>query len=260
MSDPHISRPPTGDEPGLIDLSRDEPPPRQRYTGWRTLPGVDQPATADRPADPGRPTGPARGGDGPGPDGAQTGGPSRRKVIVLGAALLVGLAGAATLGTAGWRIAAQKDAELRTPATVAGLTLDDSERAAATADYLRTGFAADIALDRSVGAVYADPAAPDRSVLLFGGTTLIWQPERDLDRLFELVADDDAGVTGLREMPAGEFGGVLKCGTTDTPEGELPVCGWADHGSVAMAMFPGRDVDQAGELMREIRDAVQTRN
>jgi hypothetical protein len=247
MSDPHISRPPAGDEPGLIDLSRDEQPPRQRYTGWRTPPGPDQPAE------------PALSGDDSDPRGGSQG-PSRRKVIVLGAALLVGLAGAATLGTAAWRIAGQKDAELRTPATVAGLTLDDSERAQATADYLRTGFAADIALDDSVGAVYADPAAPDRSVLLFGGTTLIWQPERDLDRLFELVADDDAGVTGLREVPAGQFGGVLKCGTTSTPEGELPVCGWADHGSVAMAMFPGRNVDEAGALMREIRGAVQTRN
>nr|MDT0662336.1 hypothetical protein [Micromonospora sp. DSM 115978] len=181
-------------------------------------------------------------------------------MIVLGAALAVGLVGAATLGTAGWRIATQRDASLQTPATVAGLTLDDSERAQATAEYLRTGLAADIALDASVGAVYADPADPARSVLLFGGTTLIWQPERDLDRLFRLVADDDAGVTGLREMRAGQFGGVLKCGTTATPEGDLAVCGWADHGSVALAMFPGRDVAEAGDLMREIRDSVQTRD
>ena len=42
-----------------------------------------------------------------------------------------------------------------------------------------------------------------RSVLLFGGTTLLWQPERDLDSLFRLMADETGGVTGLREVPAG---------------------------------------------------------
>ena len=48
------------------------------------------------------------------------------------------------------------------PAEVAGLTLDDGEEARATADYLRTGLAADIRLDESVGAVYTDPAAADK--------------------------------------------------------------------------------------------------
>lgn len=100
---------------------------------------------------------------------------------MLGSVLAVALVGAAGLGSVGWRIAQEKDASLTTPSEVAGLRLDTSERARTTADYLRTGFTADINAEESIGAVYADPAAPERSVLLFGGTALVWQPERDLD-------------------------------------------------------------------------------
>ncbi|MEV1290027.1 hypothetical protein [Micromonospora sp. NPDC049679] len=185
---------------------------------------------------------------------------SRRAKILLGSLLAVGLVGAGLLGSVGWRVAQQKDATLETPARAAGLTLDESERARATADYLRSAFAARINLDRSVGAVYADPADSRRSILIFGGTTLLWSPERDLDDLFDVVADDSGAVTGLHEVAAGDLGGVMKCGTTSTGDGDLAVCGWADHGSVAIAMFPGRSPADAGSLLRDIRGAVQHRS
>ncbi|WP_229402403.1 hypothetical protein [Micromonospora okii] len=185
---------------------------------------------------------------------------SRRRRLLLTAALAVGLAGVGALGVAGWRVAQQKDARLTTPDNVAGLTRDDSERARSTADYLRDGLAADIELDRSVGAVYRDRADDKRSVLLFGGTTLLWQPERDLDTLFRLMADETGKVTGIGEVDAGRLGGVMKCGTTSGDGGDFAICGWADHGSVALAMFPGRPVDAAGVLMRQIREDVQTRS
>ncbi|WP_328343748.1 hypothetical protein [Micromonospora sp. NBC_00421] len=193
--------------------------------------------------------------------GPQTGAPvSRRRRIVLTVALVVGLAGAGALGTAGWRIAQEKDVRLGTPEQVAGLTRDDSDRARSTADYLRSGFAADIELDRSIGTVYRDPADEKRAVLFFGGTTLLWQPERDLDSLFGLMADETGRVTDLREVPAGRYGGVMKCGRTSGDGGDFAVCGWADHGSVAMGMFANRSVDESAGLFRQLRDGVQTRN
>ncbi|WP_320066606.1 hypothetical protein [Micromonospora sp. RTGN7] len=185
---------------------------------------------------------------------------SRRRRIVLSVVLAAGLAGAGALGVAGWRVVQQKDARLSAPTTAADLRRDDSERARSTADYLRDGLSADIDLDRSLGTVYRDPADDKRSVLLFGGTTLLWQPERELDILFGLMADETGKVTGLREVPAGRLGGVIKCGTTSGDGGDFAICGWADHGSVALAMFPGRPVDAAAELMRRIREDVQTRN
>lgn len=187
------------------------------------------------------------------------GGPSRRRLIVLGSALVVGLAGAAGFGSAGWRIAQQKDTVLDTPAQVAGLTRDDSDDARATAEYLRTGLGAKVDLDRSVGAVYTDPADPRRSVLFAGGTALIWRPDRGLEAVLDLVSDNEGAVAGLREVAAGDLGGVMKCGTSASKDGDITVCGWADHGSVALAMFPGRPVEESTGLLREIRGAVQTR-
>jgi hypothetical protein len=66
-------------------------------------------------------------------------------------------------------------------------------------------------------------------------------------------------VTGVHAVPAGTFGGTMKCGTTRTDDGEMPVCGWADHGSVALAMFPQRSEAEAAGILREIRDRAQTR-
>ncbi|MFE9652624.1 hypothetical protein [Micromonospora sp. NPDC006431] len=184
---------------------------------------------------------------------------SRRRRIVLGAALAVGLAGLGALGVGGWRVLAQKATTLDTPAKVAGLTRDDSEGARTTADYLRNGFAADIDLDRSFGTVYSDPADAKRAVLVFGGTTLLWQPERDLDTLFGLMADETGKVSGLHEVDAGRLGGVMKCGLTSGDGGDFAVCGWADHGSVVMAMFAGRPVDDSAVLFRQLREGIQSR-
>jgi hypothetical protein len=188
--------------------------------------------------------------------------PKRRKTrtIVLGSLLVLGLVGAAFAGTAGWRILQQKDATVDTPPEVAGLRLDESQRAQATAEYLRTAIGARIDLDESIGVVYTDPASADRSVLIFGGTTLLWSPEKDLDSLFDVLADDTGDVTGLREVPAGELGGVMKCGDSTSSDGAMTVCGWADHGSVVIAMFPSRGLDDSATLLRTIRDTIQTRN
>ncbi|MEV4724993.1 hypothetical protein [Micromonospora humida] len=185
---------------------------------------------------------------------------SRRRRIALTGALVVGLVGAAALGTAGWRIAQQKDVRLDPPGHLAGLTRDDSDRARSTADYLRAGFAADIDLDRSIGTVYRDPADEKRTVLFFGGTTLLWQPERDLDSLFRLMADETGKVTDVRTVPAGKYGGVMKCGRTSGDGGDFAICGWADHGSVAMGMFANRSVDDSAGLFRQLREGIQTRD
>ncbi|MDW5327329.1 hypothetical protein [Plantactinospora sp. KLBMP9567] len=196
----------------------------------------------------------------PGPGGPGGRPSSRRRKIVLGSVLAVTLAGAAVLGSVSWRILQQKDATLAAPVEVAGLTRDESEGARATIEYLRTAVNAEINFAESFGAVYADPAGPDRSVLLFGGTTLVWQPERDLDRLFDLASEEDSTVAGVHEVDAGVLGGVMKCGTAPIRDGQLVFCGWADHGSIAMGMFPGRSLDESAALLRDIRDTVQSRD
>jgi hypothetical protein len=184
---------------------------------------------------------------------------SRTKVIVLSALLAAGLAGAAVVGTSMWRIASQKDATLIAPPHVSTLRADDSDTGRQTADYLTTALAAEVDLDKTVGAVYTDSAAADRGVLFFGGTTLIWTPESDLDTAFTLLADGQGAVTGVHEVEAGPLGGTMKCGTTRSDDGDISVCGWADHGSLALAMFPNRPEADSAKLLLDIRSAAQTR-
>jgi hypothetical protein len=198
----------------------------------------------------------------PGWDGASDPAPRRSspvRRIALGALVAVGLAGVALVGIAGARIWQQKDAVLRPPASIGGLTRDRSASAAETAADLSTALAAGIDVDDSVAVVYADGSSTDRSVFLFGGTALLFSPERELDEvLLRLVAR--RFVTGMREVPAGDLGGVMKCGMAEVPDDSMSVCGWADHGSVAVAMFPHREVAEAASLMRQLREATQTRS
>ena len=184
----------------------------------------------------------------------------RARRIALGVARAVGLAGAATVGVAAMRIVEQKDATLTPPPAVAGLRLDDSPEARATAENLRTALAAGIDLDKTVAVVYADPASEDRDVFLFGGTALLFSPGRELDDVLELLVDQGTTATGMRTVTAGDLGGVMKCGAVAVPEGGMSACGWADHGSVAVAMFPNRDVAEAAALMRRLRSATQSRS
>jgi len=250
MAQQHGGAPRESEDPETIDIT--------------PVPGFDSgehPVFTDEPGDVAEdPAADDDGAAGGSATAAVTRKPSRGRVVLLGTALAVGLAGAVALGIAGARILGQKDATLTPPDSVAGLTVDNSEGATTTAESLRTALAAGIELDDTTAVVYSDPAAEGRSVLFFGGTALLFTPGSDLDAALELVGDQGKPPEDLREMPAGELGGVLKCGVVDVPGEPMAACGWADHGSVALALFPGRSPTEAGSLMVEIREATQTRS
>jgi hypothetical protein len=182
----------------------------------------------------------------------------RVRRIVLSAVAAVALAGVGVLGYVGWQISSEKDATLTAPATIGGLRLDQSEDGTTTAEYLRTALAAEVDLDDTLGAVYLDGG--NKNVLFLGGTGLIWTPESDLDSAFGLISDNEGAVTGLHSVSAGDLGGTMKCGTTKSDDGDLSVCGWADHGSLALAMFTNRPEADSATLLRQIRTATQKRS
>ncbi|MBW6436532.1 hypothetical protein KZ829_22580 [Actinoplanes hulinensis] len=183
---------------------------------------------------------------------------SKTRTIVLASLLAVTVAGAGAMAVFGWRINSQRNTTLATPTSIGSLTLDDSEEAAATADYLQTALSAEIPMTKAVGAVYT--GADEKSVLFFGGTSLFWSPGSELDTAFDLVGDDQGAVTEISDVEAGDLGGTMKCGVTHSSDGDLTVCGWADHGALALAMFPNRTPAEAAPLMLQIRSATQTRS
>ena len=182
---------------------------------------------------------------------------SRIRLIILGILLTVALAASGVLAYTAWQIVSQKDAKLSAPVQVGPLRLDDSADGKSTADYLQTALAAEVDLDKTIGAIYLDGTGKD--VLFFGGTTLIWTPDSELDTAFTLIADNQGAVTGLHDVAPGKLGGTMRCGTTKSDDGNLTVCGWADHGSIALALFLNRSDSDAAALLRQIREATQSR-
>lgn len=181
---------------------------------------------------------------------------SRRVVIAALAGVVLLLA--VIIGVS-WHFLNRQSVSLEPPATLAGLTLDTSDDAKNTAEYLRTAVAAKVSLDESVGVVYRDPADQGHDVLLFGGTKLLLNPGKELDQALGLLNDTSGEVTGLHEVPPGPLGGVMRCGTSTGEGGPMSVCGWADRDSLAVALFPGRTIDQAATLFRELRAGIERR-
>jgi hypothetical protein len=167
----------------------------------------------------------------------------------------------ATLGPFTWRIISQNGATLSMPDTIGTLTRDDSPGAKETANDLVSALQAQIKLDSATGAVYSDPAGgAGKTVMLFGGTALLWSPERELDTVMTLLEDTGDQLKDLSEVDAGPLGGVMKCGGSGlSDDSAMAVCGWADHGSLALALFPGRTPADAAVLMRQLRAATLSR-
>ncbi len=183
----------------------------------------------------------------------------RPRNLVIAGVTAAAIVSAAVFGPMAWEVWSEKDVKIATPARVAGLALDDSQGAHDTIDYLRTAIETGVSLDKTTGAVYADEAGQSRSVLFVGGTGVLVTPEQALSKTFGLITDDAGGVDGVHDVPAGPLGGVMRCGTTKTEGTPMAVCGWADHGSLGIAMFPNRPVDQSAELLRTMRKAMQNR-
>jgi hypothetical protein len=179
-----------------------------------------------------------------------------RRVVLIAFAVLVLLA-VAVLGWAGWLVNSQKNTSLAVPDKIGTLSLDTSADAASSAEYLRDALSAEISVKKAIGAIYQEN--DDKNVLFFGGTALIWRTGSTLKTAFGLITDKQGAVTDLHDIDAGPLGGTMQCGTTKSDDGDLTVCGWSDHGSVAVAMFPDRTQAEAGPIFLQIRNAVEHR-
>jgi hypothetical protein len=183
----------------------------------------------------------------------------RRGLIIISSVGVLLIVAVAVFGVLDWR-RLHTTRTLSAPATIGSLRHDTDADATQTADYLREALGADIALSSTLGAVYSDPADQDRLVLLFGGTGELSSPDQQLARALALLNDSTGSVTGLHDVSPGPLGGTMRCGTSNGDGGSMSVCGWADRGSIAVALFPGRSVDESAELMGRLRAAVEHQN
>lgn len=144
------------------------------------------------------------------------------------------------------------------PAQAAGLVkVDDQDSRRLTADLKRRVQTEYLITEDVFAAVYTEPETSGNNVTLLGAARFIFDPGKDLrsglGRLSKL------SVTDVRSADAGRLGGELSCGVGDGGPATV-VCGWADHGSIGVATFPGRSTEESARLLRALRAAVITRS
>jgi hypothetical protein len=163
-----------------------------------------------------------------------------------------------------WPYASQHPASVALPPQAAGLVrLNDRASLDATRQ-LEVRVRAQHWLAEDVfAAVYAEPRTGQRPVTIFGTTLFLLDPKGSLKAGFDGLTDE-LHLTHVRDVPAGPAGGYQRCAAGRRPgrdggEEAVAVCGWADHGSIAIGVFSGRTVEQSAGLLRQLREQLVTR-
>jgi hypothetical protein len=149
-------------------------------------------------------------------------------------------------------------ASVSLPAQAAGLVrVDDQDSRRLTADLKRRVQAEYLVTDDVFAAVYTQPETSGNNVTLLGAARFIFDPGKDLRPALGKLSK--LSVTDVHSADAGPLGGELSCGVGDGAAATV-VCGWADHGSIGVAIFPGRSTEESAGLLRRLRAAAVTRS
>jgi hypothetical protein len=110
--------------------------------------------------------------------------------------------------------------------------------------------------ETSTALLYTDQR--QRAVTVLATTRFVADPAGDLAGTFARLAEP-LKLTGARDVPAGPLGGHQRCAAGSFSGRNAAVCGWADHGSLVVGVFPGRSVDDGAQLLQTIRATVLKR-
>ncbi|GAA0734171.1 hypothetical protein Drose_32165 [Dactylosporangium roseum] len=153
----------------------------------------------------------------------------------------------------------QYPATVDTAATVPGLTRTSDAAAKKTAEQLQTSLTSDHLDESGFTVTYQDATNRQQRVIVFGATRFITDPARDLDASIRKLGTK-IQISDVREVDPGVFGGEQRCATSRVDGRSAAVCGWSDHGVIAIAVFTGKSVDQAATATRNLRGSIVRRD
>ncbi|GAA3299774.1 hypothetical protein Dvina_47720 [Dactylosporangium vinaceum] len=153
----------------------------------------------------------------------------------------------------------QYPASVNTDAGVTGLTKLNDTATTKTAEQLQTALTSDHLDEAGFTAAYQDPADGRAKIVVFGATRFITDPARDLDASLRKLGAK-IPISNVREVDPGVFGGEKRCAASRFDGRSATVCGWADHGVIAIAVFVGKSTDAASDAMQNIRAAIVNRD
>ncbi|MEV6930325.1 hypothetical protein AB0M46_38390 [Dactylosporangium sp. NPDC051485] len=152
----------------------------------------------------------------------------------------------------------QYPASVNVDAGVAGLTKVDDAAARKTAEQLQASLTSGHLDESGFTVAYQDTTDGRAKILVFGATRFITNPARDLDASLRKLGTK-IQVQRIREVDPGLLGGEQRCAASRLDGRAATVCGWADHGVIAIAVFAGKSVEAASTSMQSIRAAIVTR-
>jgi len=184
--------------------------------------------------------------------------PARRRRWPFTLALFAVLAVICCCGCPGYfakPVVEQYPAEVVLPETIADFRLrDDSSSRRLVQELEKEIEAGDhFAVDDTFAAVYGDRLG--KRVAVFGTTGLRLTPKSDLEREMTRLTERYA-LTELTEIDSDTRGQHQQCALGNSQGVTVVVCGWADHGSLGVALFTRRSLPESAALLPEFRDAL----
>lgn len=156
-----------------------------------------------------------------------------------------------------WPAARQYPVSASLPQSVADLDLRDDQASRRAVERLTEQLSgSNLMQGEAFAAVYGD--GKGKRVTVFGTTGLRLTPESDVEA--ELAHLSDAyKIKDIVPYDLGETGAHERCGVGRQSGNAVVVCAWADHGSLAAAVFTRRSVDESAALTGVLRGELLNR-
>jgi hypothetical protein len=152
----------------------------------------------------------------------------------------------------------QYPASVTLPAQVSDLRLRDDTASTRAADRLKRDVrSAHLFAENTFAALYADGAG--KRVTVFGTTGFRFSPESDLESELTRLTDRYK-IQDVEPVDARSRGEHVRCGVGRDSGNTVAVCAWADHGSLATALFTRRSVDDSAALLEDLRTTLVSRD
>jgi hypothetical protein len=151
----------------------------------------------------------------------------------------------------------QYPASASLPAQVSDLTLRDDATSRRTVKQLEADLQVNNWLaEDTFAAVYGD--GDGKRVTVFGTTGFHFSPDDDLRTEMERLTDRYK-IRNVEQFDTGARGEFARCGVGKDGDATVAVCGWADHGSLATALFTRRNRADSAELLEQLREILISR-
>jgi len=151
-------------------------------------------------------------------------------------------------------------AKVTTGPSIAGFDQSTNPELVSLSQQMNTEFKAGSELQSTAVGVYHKAGDEGQKVIMvLAGSALLLRPQTELRSAFESMSTGGITVTSTHAVDPGKLGGVAQCGTSVAGGVKLAVCGWADHGSIAMILFFDRGVTEAEKLLLDFRQQIETR-